>query len=166
MASTPSLATILRTTSIMPLYLPAEALSCRRILTSSKGTTTNDSVAPAVAPVRTESAWVCSDTPKALRYILPHSSLAANFVALGVVKLRSVHVGFAWIAYRLGASIRMGAEMPRYSLENLVVSISARFGLSSITRGAHPSCLMIFLKQSTMPLYRSLPTAVWSWSCL
>ena len=47
----------------------------------------------------------------------------------------------------LGASIIIGALIPRYNREK-------------------PSFLMIFLKQSTIPLYPSPPTPLPCWSCL
>lgn len=67
MANGPSVLTIFLTTSSIPLYLPAEARSWRRILTSSKGTTTKASVAPAVAPVRMARGWFIFSIPKAER---------------------------------------------------------------------------------------------------
>ena len=74
--------TVLTTQSIMPVYLPAEARSWRRILMSSKGTTTKASVAPAEAPVRIESGCVIWAVEKMLSQNLPHASFAANLVAL------------------------------------------------------------------------------------
>jgi hypothetical protein len=53
------------------------------------------SVAPADAPVRMERDWFILATPNRFLQTFPHSSLAANLVA------------------RLGASMRMGAVMPR-----------------------------------------------------
>ena len=80
-----------------------------------------------------------------LRYSLPHSSLAANFVAL---RCRSAPNCQAMDYPDLfGASIRMGALIPLYSLEN-------------------PSFLMIFLKQSIIPLYPSSPTTGPVCNCL
>jgi hypothetical protein len=70
----------------------------------------------------------------------------------------------SWSTYLLGASIRMGAEIPRYNLDALpTVNLLAM--LSSHNQ-AYPSFLMIFLKQSNMPLYASSPTALLVCSCL
>ena len=66
--------------------------------------------------------------------------------------------------YLLGASMRMGAEIPRYNLEALPdVNPASK---SYVSNQAYPSCLMIFLKQSTMPLYASSPVALLVCSCL
>jgi hypothetical protein len=66
--------------------------------------------------------------------------------------------------YLLGASIRMGAEIPRYNLDALPdVNLYAMMLAHS---QAYPSCLMIFLKQSTMPLYASSPVVLLVCSCL
>ncbi len=148
MARRPSIFTVLATTSSMPVYLPADALSWSRILTSSKGTTlvekTSNEQRPSSrgtgrnahkafggasrrARQNTEAlghfllAESCAGrrasaygappgrrkkTGVPFRKTFPHSSLAANLVA------------------RFGASIRMGAAIPRYSLEKLTVKLS------------------------------------------
>jgi hypothetical protein len=87
---------------------------------SSKGTTTKDSVAPADAPVRIDKLWFIFSTPKVFRQNLPHSSLAANLVAL------------------LGASMRIGAVMPLYSLEALSSQISI-YPSFALDLAAYPS---------------------------
>ena len=46
-------------------------------LTSSNGTTTKDSVAPAEKPVNIDSGWVILESPLMLRYVLPQKSFAA-----------------------------------------------------------------------------------------
>jgi hypothetical protein len=93
---------------------------------------------------------------------VPHESLAANLVALWVSEGAVGCLG--GLAYLLGASMRMGAEMPRYNLEALQhVNVPPR---CMARAQAYPSCLMIFLKQSTMPLYASSPVALLVWSCL
>ena len=94
---------------------------------SSKGTTTKASVAPAVAPVRIDSDWFILLMLNKSRYVLPQASFAANLVALDTVRLDSGENG-AWgavggecfsEAYLFGASMRMGALMPRYNREKL-----------------------------------------------
>jgi hypothetical protein len=64
----------------------------------------------------------------------------------------------------LGASMRMGAEIPRYNLEALP-DVNLHGVMLSFSQ-AYPSFLMIFLKQSTMPLYASSPVALLVCSCL
>ena len=91
----PSFLIIVFTTSIGPLNVLAlscslsHALSAQPqhrysrdsrthlILTSSNGTTTKLSVAPALDPVRIASSCVIFFCPVSFRYVLPHQSLAA-----------------------------------------------------------------------------------------
>lgn len=60
--------------------------------------------------------------------------------------------------------MRMGAEIPRYNLEALP-DVSLHIMLELHVQ-AYPSCFMIFLKQSTMPLYASSPVALLVCNCL
>lgn len=71
----PSLASVFLITSLGLVYVLA--LSCNRILTSSNGVTTKDSVAPAAQPVMMARDWVMGVAPFEVN-MLPQYALAAT----------------------------------------------------------------------------------------
>ena len=56
--------------------------SAHLILTSSKGTTTKLSVAPALEPVRMASSWFILVCPVSCMYVFPQKSFAALYAVL------------------------------------------------------------------------------------
>lgn len=65
-------------------------LSCRRILTSSKGVTTTDSVAPAAAPVKMANNCVLGLCPLSVKYA-PHHPVHQRYHAQSVVCSYRLH---------------------------------------------------------------------------
>jgi hypothetical protein len=95
------------------------------ILTSSKGTTTNDSVAPAEQPVRIDIRCVIFDSPVRFKNVLPQKSLAAlaKYIRLGHYLWSKAYN----LTARLGASRRRGGPRPIDQKENQSVLVKMIF---------------------------------------